>query len=216
MGCRRRKNSISYPLIEDWKGNLPNIRNTFAQEEIDWILMEAAKSRFFDVRVLIDFIIKNGHKEVVELLLRNGADLNLTNNERSTPLHIICKRYAGSINILVRLFFKIIDDMQQTVQLDVRDELGRTPLQWAVTKLSPVTVNLLMVRGADLSNFVFHTVSYFDNRFDRTKYYSYRYKVGRFDYGRNSRDRWIEMNRSDALTIMTLFAQYEMFKKSAT
>ncbi|CAB0038121.1 unnamed protein product [Trichogramma brassicae] len=101
-----------------------------------------------------------GSEEAIESLLRHGADPNMTNNEGWTPLHLVCRKKDdyGS----VETFFKMCDENNQRVKIDARDELGRTPLQWAVARCWPNIVHVLLDHGADLSNFVFPTVSHFD------------------------------------------------------
>ncbi|KAL7302643.1 hypothetical protein TKK_0004705 [Trichogramma kaykai] len=105
-----------------------------------------------------------GAKKTIQLLLRSGADSNLANKEGSTPLHIICKRLQYLDNNLAKLFFEINDEKHQTVQIDAKDGLGRTPLQLAVASLLPDVVDVLLDRGADLSSFVFPTENYFAER----------------------------------------------------
>ncbi|CAB0043949.1 unnamed protein product [Trichogramma brassicae] len=100
--------------------------------------------------------LMNAHKELAEVLLRNGADPNLSNEEGSTPLHIICKRDVDNAD-LAETFFKINDDIRQTVQIDAKDKLGRTPLQCAVAHLMPDTVDVLLDHGANVTKFIFPT-----------------------------------------------------------
>ncbi|CAB0039526.1 unnamed protein product, partial [Trichogramma brassicae] len=67
-------------------------------------------------------------------LLSNGADPNAVNEEGLTPLHIIVKTGDSSY---ARNFFKENKELNQLVQVDARDKLGRTPLQLAVANLLP-------------------------------------------------------------------------------
>ncbi|XP_023315887.1 uncharacterized protein LOC111693923 [Trichogramma pretiosum] len=96
-----------------------------------------------------------------ELLLRRGANPNLANEDGSTPLHLICTRYDE--NDFVETFFKIIDDKHQPLEVNARDKWGRTPLEYAVERLLPITVDFLLDHGADVSNFVFPNVSQSDD-----------------------------------------------------
>ncbi|CAB0029571.1 unnamed protein product [Trichogramma brassicae] len=237
----------AYPLIEDWRGRYPKLRYIFAQEEIDWILMEAVKSEHVDGRVLIDFILKTGYRDkpkvdkdgkpllrqktplhlaasddsydddsldqlfeifnrfdvnyvdedglthfhiacqfgceavvkkflelgqdpncleqittvspplhlalerdqdqLIDLLLRNGANPNLADQDGCTPLHVICSRSWD--DEVVETFFKINDDIQQTVQIDARDKRGDTPLQLALAGGHKKVARFLLSRGAD-------------------------------------------------------------------
>ncbi|CAB0044591.1 unnamed protein product [Trichogramma brassicae] len=102
--------------------------------------------------------IKNGLKKLVEVLLRNGACPNSFNRCGLTPLHVCLEKEDDD---LLRLFFRVNGDMRRKVQVDARDELGQTPLQWAMTNLKPDVVDILVDNGADLSTFVIPTKHYF-------------------------------------------------------
>uniref|UniRef100_A0ABD2X356 Uncharacterized protein n=1 Tax=Trichogramma kaykai TaxID=54128 RepID=A0ABD2X356_9HYME len=237
----------AYPLIEDWRGRYPKLRYIFAQEEIDWILMEAVKSEHVNGRVIIDFIHETGYRDkpqvdkdgkpllrqrtplhlaasyddydddcicllfeifnrydvnyvdenglthfhiacqfgrrvvvekflelgqdpnclkqittvspplhlalerhqgrVIDLLLRNGANPNLADKDGFTPLHVICSSMWD--NEVVETFFKITDDIQQTVQIDARDKRGDTPFQLALARGRKKVTRFLLSRGVD-------------------------------------------------------------------
>ncbi|KAL7304264.1 hypothetical protein TKK_0003067 [Trichogramma kaykai] len=122
--------------------------------------------------------LKEGWAKVVEVLLRRGASLNLVNDKGHTPLHVICARDQFHANYLAEFFFKISDELNQRVQIDARDKLGRTPLQLAMINLGPYTVETLLNRGVDLSNFVLRNSSQLDERFKSGLYTDIRYKLG--------------------------------------
>ncbi|CAB0037186.1 unnamed protein product [Trichogramma brassicae] len=94
--------------------------------------------------------LKEHRMEMVEFLLRRGANPNLANAKGLTLLHAIIKDGRW-----LKEFFEIVDDVGLTVQIDPRDNFGRTPLQWAVAHLRPTMIDALLGRGADLSGFVF-------------------------------------------------------------
>uniref|UniRef100_A0ABD2WUI8 Uncharacterized protein n=1 Tax=Trichogramma kaykai TaxID=54128 RepID=A0ABD2WUI8_9HYME len=75
---------------------------------------------------LLHLAVRNDKKKAAELLLRRGANPNLVNLFGSTPLHIICRTHRNGS--FLELFFNIIEDIRQTVQLDARDHWGNTPL----------------------------------------------------------------------------------------
>ncbi|CAB0033826.1 unnamed protein product, partial [Trichogramma brassicae] len=106
-------------------------------------------------RTPLHLALKNGYMKIAECLLRNGANTNLASIKGSTPLHMICKRKCDYD--LVKTFFMITDDLQQTVQIDARDKWGRTPLQMTVeyTKhVCPLAVKLVRKKCLILYNFL--------------------------------------------------------------
>uniref|UniRef100_A0ABD2XJJ4 Ankyrin repeat protein n=1 Tax=Trichogramma kaykai TaxID=54128 RepID=A0ABD2XJJ4_9HYME len=108
--------------------------------------------------------LANGNVGVAELLIKSGADPNLSNEQGSAPLHVICQRDDGDDESIDR-FFKMCDDRELTLQLDARDKMDRTPLQLAVVHNLPHAVDVLLARGADLASFEFPKAAYFAERF---------------------------------------------------
>ncbi|CAB0029570.1 unnamed protein product [Trichogramma brassicae] len=147
--------------------------------------------------------------DVVRLLLSNGANPNLTDANGMTPLHIIYKRLSDWEN-LARLFFKINDERHQLVQVNVKDNLGRTPLHWAVANVCPSSVETLLDRGADLSSFVFPSETYFGSRFEEINKMSMsqgrRIVSDTLAILESLKKKGYELNRNDALTVMKFFA----------
>uniref|UniRef100_A0ABD2XR05 PRANC domain-containing protein n=1 Tax=Trichogramma kaykai TaxID=54128 RepID=A0ABD2XR05_9HYME len=93
--------------------------------------------------------ISGGNAKMVQWLLIRGADPSLANAEGLTPLHIICQRFEN--RDLLKLFFKLIDEIEKTVQIDVRDNEGNTPLHLAIFSGNALMVKSLLRRGADPS-----------------------------------------------------------------
>uniref|UniRef100_A0ABD2WFY1 Uncharacterized protein n=1 Tax=Trichogramma kaykai TaxID=54128 RepID=A0ABD2WFY1_9HYME len=102
--------------------------------------------------------------ETVEWLLRKGAIPNLVNEKGQTPLHFICHRDNDSEDF-AKIFFEINNEKHQMVEVNAPDKLGRTPLQLAVTNLQPLTAEILLSRGADMSCIVFPTEIQFPEGF---------------------------------------------------
>uniref|UniRef100_A0ABD2X5P7 PRANC domain-containing protein n=1 Tax=Trichogramma kaykai TaxID=54128 RepID=A0ABD2X5P7_9HYME len=156
-----------------------------------------------------------GKKKSVEWLLRGGADPNLANGKGFHPLHIIsCRDFDGD---LVKLFFEITDDVQQTVQVDAQDKLGRTPLQTAVANISPGVVDVLLDRGADLSKFAFPIEKLFRKSFDKNdrKWDKLKLASGTLVIVERLENSGYDLSRSDALTIIDSFVKYGLFEKSS-
>uniref|UniRef100_A0ABD2XL00 Ankyrin n=1 Tax=Trichogramma kaykai TaxID=54128 RepID=A0ABD2XL00_9HYME len=82
------------------------------------------------------------NEEMVRLLLRHGADPTLVDEDGSTPLHVVCKRDSDD-DVWARMIFEISDELRDhAVRVDARDKKGRTPLQWAVARLLPKTIDV--------------------------------------------------------------------------
>ncbi|CAB0029330.1 unnamed protein product [Trichogramma brassicae] len=169
-----------------------------------------------DARGMNDFtplhhaLVKEELREVAELLLRKGAATNLVDREGSTPAHSL------------QLFFDASKEVDRPVQVDVQDKNSRTPLQWAVAYLFLNAVNVLLDQGADLSSFVFPRKSFFVEIFGSISEMDERDRLG-FKLALASKilavverlkKRGYEFNRSDALDIMSLFAEYGLFERS--
>uniref|UniRef100_A0ABD2WK05 Uncharacterized protein n=1 Tax=Trichogramma kaykai TaxID=54128 RepID=A0ABD2WK05_9HYME len=159
--------------------------------------------------------------EVVKLLIENGADPNSANEEGTTALHMISNRiyyYEYVFRDFVQTFFKIIEDRRRTIQLEARDNLGRTALELAVATLAPELVRILLDRGADISNLVFPTElgEGVDKMFD--EYYDV------FEMRVASRvlavldcleQRGYQLDRGGILAVMKLFLKHECFRRSS-
>lgn len=85
-------------------------------------------------------------EEMVKLLLKFGADVELANADNEKPLHWAVQ--SGSAEICRLLIDKGAD-------IDAEDSLGATPLLWAVEQESLEIVTLLLELGAD--PFLCHT-----------------------------------------------------------
>ncbi|CAB0038824.1 unnamed protein product, partial [Trichogramma brassicae] len=166
-------------------------------------------------RTPLYWALERSHNKMIELLLRRGADPNLVQGiDGSTPLHFICKSYSD--NGLMGIFLKIMtQDRRETVPIDARDKYDRTPLQYAVARLLPSTVDVLLDHGADLSNFVFPSESLFDFGVKFKDGINIKITSGILAVVERLESRGYELSRSDALTIMKLFAKHKLFVKSA-
>ena len=66
-----------------------------------------------------------GHKEVVELLIAKGADVNAKDGVGETPLHWAAKE--GNKEVVELLIAKGAD-------VNAKDDVGDTPVDWAANK----------------------------------------------------------------------------------
>ena len=80
-----------------------------------------------------------GHKEIGELLITKGADVNVKGNRTgSTPLH---RAALGDRKEIAELLIAAGADV------NAKNDFGSTPLDWAVDEDNTETANLLRKHG---------------------------------------------------------------------
>ncbi|CAB0043476.1 unnamed protein product [Trichogramma brassicae] len=143
------------------------------------------------------------------------SDPNSRNMDGSTALHIVCKRIYD--DDLAMSFFETCYRLHRKIEIDAKDKKGRTPLQLAVANLLPDVVDVLLYRGADLSKFVFPTEDYFGDIkcFGHGIDFTARHVTGALVVAERLQNRGYVLDRSDALSIMGLFAKKEIFRKTS-
>jgi ankyrin repeat protein len=85
----------------------------------------------------LSYAAKRGHKEIVELLIANGADVNTKDVVGMTPLHIAARRGHKEIVEL------LIDN---GMDVNTKSYSG-TPLDQAIRDKHPETADLLRKHG---------------------------------------------------------------------
>uniref|UniRef100_A0ABD2XHX6 Uncharacterized protein n=1 Tax=Trichogramma kaykai TaxID=54128 RepID=A0ABD2XHX6_9HYME len=155
------------------------------------------------------------HRNLVEMLLRRGANPNLSNEDGLTPLHVICTKDID--DDLPFVFFEVCDEVGRLVEVDARDKKGRTPLQWAVANLMPDVVELLLSRGADVSSFVLPTEEHFYKCFEARSHgeleWKLKYASGATCIVQCLERRGFQLALSDALRIVNVFAKYKLLEE---
>ncbi|CAB0042496.1 unnamed protein product [Trichogramma brassicae] len=158
---------------------------------------------------------KYGQIKWVDYLLRRGADSNLTNADGLSPLHVICQRNED--DDLIEFFVKKCNDVKQTVHFNARDKEGRTPLEYAVSRLLPRVVDVLLAKHANLSGIVFPTAAHFTEILNLGLLHNYHFKLriasGALSIVEKLESRGYDLDRSNALAIMDLFAKSKVLEK---
>ncbi|KAJ3538230.1 hypothetical protein NM208_g6000 [Fusarium decemcellulare] len=86
----------------------------------------------------LHYACENGNTSIAQLLLQQGADMDLVGRNGTTPLHCAAKGPH----------FEVFDLLLQAgANADVRDASGRTPLQWAAYKGHLAIVKQLAQQG---------------------------------------------------------------------
>ncbi|CAB0044842.1 unnamed protein product [Trichogramma brassicae] len=88
-----------YPIICNWQGQLPNLRDIFRTDEIEWLLAESVKTYGMNPEPFVDFVINTGYKD------EDGKHLL----RRTTPIHRSARRWFPGRDIVVRKLFRIYD-----------------------------------------------------------------------------------------------------------
>ena len=102
--------------------------------------LDAGADVEFDIYGLsvLDLAAGEGHKEIAELLIANGADVNVKDKSGTTLLHnAALKGHKKIVELLIA----------ESADVNAKDNRGRTPLYRAATK---EIAELLIAKGADV------------------------------------------------------------------
>lgn len=91
----------------------------------------------------IHFAARNGRLDVIEYLVRKGADANALTKLQSTPLHYAA--LGGHLNVVRHLIERHRADM------NAFDELGTTPLHFAASSGNLDLIKYLISKGGDVN-----------------------------------------------------------------
>ncbi len=93
----------------------------------------------------------NGHAEVVDLLINNGADANALNDVSKTPLHKALSNRPGYLFSPSRFVDVAAMLLKAGAGVDSKDDDGNTPLHLATENGLKSVIKLLLENGADPS-----------------------------------------------------------------
>ena len=111
-----------------------------------------------DLTPLITAATFSGTPQIIDLLVKNGADVNFTTSTGNTPLIAVLSRPAESGSANDRL--KIVESLLNAgANVNAQDSNGSTPLLKAIMKGSVETTKLLLEKGADTRLTAKHGIS---------------------------------------------------------
>jgi pectate lyase len=114
----------------------------------------------------LHYASEKGHQDVAELLIANGANVNIKNDDGQTPLDIAVRRGRKDIVKLLQVkvadssihmaaFIGNLDKLRSFIEtgtnVDTKDENGRTPLLRAITGEHIDAVKFLIEAGVDVN-----------------------------------------------------------------
>jgi len=97
-----------------------------------------------DLGTPLHYAVESECKPVVQLLLENGADVNLQNKSGKTALHLI-KWWSDESNQILELL------LQAGANANAKNNDGQTAFHWAALGGKPDTIEILLGKGADIN-----------------------------------------------------------------
>ncbi|CAB0037257.1 unnamed protein product [Trichogramma brassicae] len=233
--CNGKKSLVEVLLVWGADPNLANVNGStplhficYRKDDDDLAELFLEVNEEIDQQVQVDardawgwtpllLALRFGKKTTIESLLRHGTDPNLASEFGVTPLHFIAQEDVD--DVMAEIFFKICDDIPRTLQIDAKDVLDRTPLKFAVANRLPHMVDILLTRGADVTNFVFPTAIDFARSlkgfiFQKKNWLKLRDVADMLKIVDRLESAGYKLDRSDALMIMTSLENGPLFDNS--
>ena len=134
----KRKEQIKTLFEACKEGDFEKVRNYIEELEYYTILTELKDS---SENTLLHVACQNGHLEIVQYLVQNGAEVNARNNQKDTPLALACPgRHTDIVKFL----------MQNGANIDTVNQEGDSPLAIACKHGSLSIVEHLVKNEAKL------------------------------------------------------------------
>lgn len=151
---RKELESIDFSLLTDAKQNILHFACIEGKKDLITLLLELdpqngklninQQDSIQDWSPLFYVIdsCDNGLPDIVEILIKNGAQVNIGDSKGITPLHLACfKGQDDNVEYLIR----------QKALVNCADALGRRPLTYAIIEGQTNCVQTLIEAGADIN-----------------------------------------------------------------
>jgi predicted Fe-Mo cluster-binding NifX family protein len=174
QGLKKRGIDADWVRKEDWesvvdKRDVEGLRYLIAVESGKKLVMNTH-------RIMNHFLVpvcKKGHTEIVEVLIENGADVNIADKDGTTPLiHAASNGHTETVKLLIKGGAKVNQCnnsaespllcaamrghaktsevmLEAWADVNIADKDGRTALYYAIEK--PDFLKLLIANGADVN-----------------------------------------------------------------
>jgi len=121
-------------LIDKYKNHISHLPEDERNEKLNRFI----NKKYLYNKTLLHIAVEKNHYKYVELLLKNGADVNAIDIDKKTPLHILVDRsefyplksiYPEEEAKNIANKFELL--MEYNADISLKDINGRTPLQYA-------------------------------------------------------------------------------------
>ena len=157
VGCGESQQSTPAPEPQTAKAPDISIHEAAIKGNIEAVKQHIAAGTDLNAKYLRDgyqggtplYYAVNANKEIVELLLANGADVNAKDNTGLTPLHRASAKDDTGLTPLTEALTKEIVELLITNGADVnaKNKNGDTPIDFAVRGNQTATIDLLRKHG---------------------------------------------------------------------
>ncbi|XP_067658335.1 serine/threonine-protein phosphatase 6 regulatory ankyrin repeat subunit A-like [Haliotis asinina] len=134
-------------LVDDYRNNILHVACIGGHVDmVKYVLLKKVadiNSRGQYGRTPVMMTARFGHRDVFDLLVREGADVSLVDENRRNILHVAC--IGGHVDIVKYVISKKVADIKS------RGQYGRTPVMMAAEKGQRDVFDLLVREGADVS-----------------------------------------------------------------
>ena len=142
------------------QGRVPFALRSEMGEAIVYALLKSDCSKDKYGKTPLSLVVVNGSKDMAELLIAKGADVNAKDNEGKTPLSLALQRRYDLLHQSdgerYSFYVRRLDEVARMLiargaDVNAKDKYGKTPLNRAIESGLMDMVELLVAKGADVN-----------------------------------------------------------------